>query len=142
MTAAIRPIAVGVVRRGDSILVFRGADPTMESGQYFRPLGGGIEFGESAEEALRREFVEELGVVLGEVKLLGVLENRFELAGVRGHEIVFVFSAEMTGSGRLPATVADTGEVVSWQPLESFRTLSATLVPTGLVELLNAADAE
>lgn len=115
------------------MLVFRGEDSGAE---FYRPLGGGIEFGETAEQALRREFAEEVAMPLGRVRLLGVLENRFELAGVPGHEIVFVFAAEL--SGAVPTVVADTGETVSWEPLEHFRSGTATLYPSGLLELLPA----
>lgn len=45
---------------------------------FHRLIGGGIEFGETAEAALRREFAEELGVTLGSVELLEVVENIFE----------------------------------------------------------------
>ncbi|MEJ7705366.1 MAG: NUDIX domain-containing protein [Geodermatophilaceae bacterium] len=93
------------------------------------PWGGGIEFGETAEEALRREFTEELGVALGVVRLLGVLENRFELAGVPGHEIVFVFTAEESDWPEpIPPVVADSGEPVTWEPLDRFRS-GADAVP-------------
>ena len=48
----IRPIALAVPRRGDDLLVFEGHDPT--KGQtFYRPLGGGIDFGETAEAAVR-----------------------------------------------------------------------------------------
>lgn len=133
----IRPIALAVVRRDNDLLVFRGEDPDSAAPVYFRPLGGGIDFGETAEEALRREFVEELGASLGSVQLLGVLEDRFELAGVPGHEIVFVFAAELADAVELPAVVADTGEAVSWEPMDNFVSGAATLYPEGLVTLLD-----
>jgi 8-oxo-dGTP pyrophosphatase MutT (NUDIX family) len=44
---------------------------------YYRPLGGGIDFSETGEEAARRELREELGVELGSVRFLGFLENLF-----------------------------------------------------------------
>lgn len=135
----IRPLALAVVRRDDNLLVFRGEDCGEE---FFRPLGGGIEFGETAEEALRREFTEELGVALGVVRLLGVLENRFELAGVPGHEIVFVFTAEESDWPEpIPPVVADSGEPVTWEPLDRFRSGAATLYPTGLLELISRTPA-
>ncbi|MDW3844990.1 NUDIX domain-containing protein [Micromonospora sp. BRA006-A] len=54
-------------------------------------MGGGIDFGETAEAAVRRELREELDVDLLDVRLLGVLENLFHAFGRDGHEIVFVF---------------------------------------------------
>lgn len=55
------------------------------------PLGGGIDFGEFAEIALRREMLEELEC---SIQLQGkplVFENLFEHHGIRGHEIIFAF---------------------------------------------------
>lgn len=46
----IRPIAIGIFRRGDSILVELGQDPA--TGEHFcRPPGGEIEFGEDGAAA-------------------------------------------------------------------------------------------
>ncbi|WP_072482389.1 NUDIX domain-containing protein [Amycolatopsis australiensis] len=56
---AIRPIVLGVIRRGDALLVFEGRDD-VKGETCYRPLGGGIEHGERSEDALRREFREEL----------------------------------------------------------------------------------
>ena len=55
---------------------------------YYRPLGGGIEFGEYGIDAIQREFQEELGVDLNNLKYLFTMENIFTLNGNRGHEIV------------------------------------------------------
>ena len=88
----IRPIAICLFRNGSRILVSDGIDP--ETGRaYCRPLGGSIEFGERAREAVVREIREELGVEIREARLLGVLENLFTLDGQQGHEIVFVCDA-------------------------------------------------
>ncbi|WP_209447014.1 NUDIX domain-containing protein [Rhodococcus gordoniae] len=69
---------------------------------FFRAIGGGIEFGEMAEAALRREFTEELGVTLGAVELLGVVENIFEYEANRGHEIAHVFAVESAEIDAIP----------------------------------------
>lgn len=91
-TGRLRPIALGVIRRRDAILVFKGHDPSTGE-TFYRPLGGGIEFGEPVVEALRREIREELHVELGDVRYLGTLENLFVYDGRQGHEIVLVYEA-------------------------------------------------
>ena len=63
----------------------------------WRPLGGAIEFGESAEQALAREFVEEIRAPIRINKQVCVLENLYSHEGTPGHEIVFVFEAELAG---------------------------------------------
>jgi 8-oxo-dGTP pyrophosphatase MutT (NUDIX family) len=136
----IRPIALAVIRRGDELLVFQGHD-SIKDEEFFRPLGGGIEFGETAEQALRREIREELDVGLGLVSFLGVLENIFEYEGSPGHEIAFVFDATVDDDSFYrrdnPGVVLDDGTRVSWQPLTTFMTHQARLYPTGLRALID-----
>jgi ADP-ribose pyrophosphatase YjhB (NUDIX family) len=60
---AIRTIAVGVIRRGDALLVTDGRDP-VGGGRFHRPLGGGVEFGEASRDTVVREFREELGAII------------------------------------------------------------------------------
>src|ERR1044072_1470085 len=62
-------------------------------GRFYRPRGGGEEFGESAADAARRELKEELDLWVGDLDLLGVLENVFDFRGVLCHEICFIFGA-------------------------------------------------
>ena len=84
---------MAVIRRpGDgALLVSETANP---SGELFhRPLGGHVEFGEYALDTVRREFLEEIGQALTEVRLAGVLENIFQWGGATQHEIVFIFTA-------------------------------------------------
>jgi len=92
----IRVIAIAVIsRRSDgALLVFDGYD-SVKREHFHRPLGGGIEFGETGEVAVRRELREELGAELDEVALLGFLENLFTCDGRPGHQIVAVFSARL-----------------------------------------------
>ena len=54
-------------------------------------MGGGIEFGERSEEALKREFLEELGIEIEIDKYLGISENIFEFNGRKAHELVLMY---------------------------------------------------
>lgn len=58
---------------------------------YYRPIGGSVEFGELAVEAVKREAMEELNTrieVTGENTI--VIQNLFECDGKKGHEIDFL----------------------------------------------------
>ncbi|MHC8506589.1 NUDIX domain-containing protein [Pseudonocardia artemisiae] len=69
--------------RGADLLVSEGHDP-IEGQAFYRPLGGGVEFGEPVADALRREMREELAVELDGIEPVGVLENIVTYAGCPG----------------------------------------------------------
>lgn len=69
---------------------------------FHRLIGGGVEFGETALEAVIREVHEELGATLVDPVLLGVLENIFESDGLPGHEVVFVHSGRLDPPDTIP----------------------------------------
>lgn len=79
-------LAIFVRPRDRAVLAVRFPEPDRV---FYRPPGGGIEFGERAKEAACREAVEELGYAVYAERLLGIVENLFEHNGVRGHEIMF-----------------------------------------------------
>lgn len=60
-------------------------------GNFFRVLGGSIEKGETAEEAVRRELREEVNMEIENLEFVKVIENIFTYAGDEKHEIVFMF---------------------------------------------------
>ena len=92
MSAAIRVLALAVIRRGDELLVEDGEDP-VKGEHYVRLLGGGIDFGERGEDAVRRELHEEIGVELTHVRYLGAVENLFTFLGNPHHEVCFLYDA-------------------------------------------------
>ena len=95
--AVERPIvkAMVVVRRPSDGAVLVSGSADEGSSDYERPLGGHVEVGERAVDAVRRELREEIGQELEHVRLLDVMENFFTLDGSHGHEIIFVFEADL-----------------------------------------------
>lgn len=74
-------------------LVSKGYDKKKNE-YFYRVLGGGLNFGEKAEDGVRREIREELQSELNNLKLLDVVENIFTYDGNQGHQITFLFSGE------------------------------------------------
>src|SRR5215216_6221589 len=96
----IRPIAICVFRHHSCILVAEGYDPVKEE-YFYRPLGGGIEFGENSTETIYREILEEINTEVDRESLhyLGALENIFHFNGAVGHEIVFIYDGTLKNAG-------------------------------------------
>ena len=139
---AIRPLALAVIRSSDRILVFRGEDP-VKAEVFYRPLGGGIEFGETGETAVRREIREEIGAELVNIRPLGALENIFTYKGGPGHEIILLFEADLLDGAIYQVEQFEGLEAngdalfVTWKPLVDFRG-GDRLYPEGLLPLLDA----
>ena len=130
----VRPFALAIIRRGDAILVGESRDSVKDE-TFYGPVGGEIDFGERAAEAVARELREEPGVMLERAELRGVLENLFTFEATPGHEIIFVYdveTAEALPEGRIP--IAD--EVAVWMPLDTCRHGGPPRYPDGLYELL------
>ena len=138
----IRPIAICVFHRNNHILVAEGYDP-IKNQKFYRPLGGGIEFGERSEDTIRRELQEEIHAKVGELSYLGTLENIFTFNGIPGHEIVMVYDGTLMDSGLYEQTVMVGQETdieqafnVVWKSRAEFESGESILYPTGLVQLL------
>ncbi|KTG08706.1 hypothetical protein AUR64_18760 [Haloprofundus marisrubri] len=137
----IRVVALGAVRRDDELLVFE--DESEEVGTYYRPLGGGVEFGEHSVDALRREFREELEVELTKVHELGTFEDAFRMNGEEYHEVHRVYGAEFVQQwpyqmDSFTAQEPETGEELDclWKPLTDFTDGEETLFPEKLPDVL------
>lgn len=96
----IRVLAIGLVWRHNKLLL---AEVTDDKGRVkgLRPLGGGVNFGESWRAALQREFQEELGLDIAITGAPTVLENLYMHEGHTGHEVVFAAPVALP-EGALP----------------------------------------
>jgi 8-oxo-dGTP pyrophosphatase MutT (NUDIX family) len=140
----IRALAICVFRHRDRILVAEGYDPVKQQ-TFYRPVGGGIEFGERSEETICREVMEELDVEVapGSLKYLGAVENIFTFNGTPGHEIVLVYDGLLKDSELYDRAViigqeVDMGESFTaiWKSLDEFGVGKSILYPIGLLEML------
>jgi 8-oxo-dGTP pyrophosphatase MutT (NUDIX family) len=138
----IRPIAICLFLHNGKILVSEEYDPT-EDEVFFRPLGGGIEFGEYSADTIHRELMEEIGVQVKDLVYLGTLENIFTFDGRPGHEIVQVYDGALKESGLYGQALISGHEEdvdfpmkVVWKRLEEFGPGGLILYPDGLLEML------
>ncbi len=133
-----------VIDSDDSVLLFRGGDPARpEAGTWWFPPGGGVEPGESIEEAARREVREETGLVvddLGPVVHRTTVEFSFNGSVVRSDEHYFIvrtgrFNVSVTGWTKVEN---ETIEEHRWWTLSELRATGETVYPDELVALLKA----
>jgi len=90
----IQCVAHGLVIKGSKILVYSVEDKVKKR-IFFRLIGGHIEFGESASDALKREFEEEIDQEIKIVRKLNTFENIFIYKGSNQHEFVSLFEVEL-----------------------------------------------
>ncbi len=137
-----RPLAICIFRKQDQIFVGELYDESKDE-VFYRPLGGTIEFGEPAREAVKREIQEEIEAEVTNLRYLGALENLFTHEGAFGHEIVLVYEGDFADKAFYEAETVPAQEedgmkfIARWKPLQEFREGTAPLYPDGLLRLLS-----
>jgi ADP-ribose pyrophosphatase YjhB (NUDIX family) len=112
---------------------------------FLFPPGGGVEFGESLDEAIRRELREELGVEPDHPVLLGFSENRFTFNGVREHEIVFIYAAVLVDCELTRCAVVEVVESsgerlpARWYTPDELNAAGLVVYPDGILAHLRQA---
>jgi 8-oxo-dGTP pyrophosphatase MutT (NUDIX family) len=141
---AIRPIAICVFRNRNRILAGVGFD-SRKNQTFYRPLGGGVEFGESSRETIVRELREEIGADVANLRYLGTIENIFTFEGDTGHEIVQVYDGELVDKSLYERDSFEGNDSTPdgplvfqavWVSLDDVADGGAPLYPDGLLALL------
>lgn len=97
-----------IIKDGKIVLIKRKEEPFQ--GQYALP-GGFVEYGETVEAALRREVLEETGLIVEVSSLVGIYSDPHR--DPRGHVISAAFAAVIV-SGAL-ASGSDAAEAHFWE---------------------------
>src|SRR3989338_11580060 len=138
--SCIRPIVICLLQRDDDILVVEGKD-TVKQTTFYRPPGGGIEFGETSVQAAQREILEEFGAEIHNVQYKGIIENIFEYQGRKMHELVFVCTAHFVdrvwySKKKLKGQDGKGPFYAIWKSKQFFIKYAGRLVPDGLLYYL------
>lgn len=112
-----------------------------------RPLGGSIEFGETARAAVIREFQEELGITVTTIAPPIFFENIYTHEGAQGHEMLVLFEVTFppgafAGTDRISFHENDgTACVAEWHDLDQLDLPGGPqLFPSGLKAYLRSGE--
>lgn len=137
----IRLIALGLIRNGaNQVFVSEGYDPVKQN-TFYRAMGGGVDFGETSLEALKREFQEEIQAELQNIRYVGCLENLFTFNGKPGHEIIQLYECDFVDpkyyqQERQEFTEKDRKKVAVWVDINRCKSGELRLVPEQFLEYL------
>ena len=134
----IRPIALGLAIKNNKLLVSEGFDK-IKNETFYRCLGGGIEFLEKSEEALKREFLEEINIDITVKDFLGISENIFTYQGKKAHELILFYSIDISDENYKEEykVIDDHGETIAkWVDIEEFKNKNKILYPEEVFKYL------
>ena len=134
----IRPIVLGIAIKNNKLLVSEGYDKIKKQ-TFYRCLGGGIEFLEKSEDALKREFLEEINVNININNFIGVSENIFTYNGKNAHELVLYYDISIPNEyyKNEYTVIDDHGESkAKWIDIDEFKNKEKILYPEEVFKFL------
>ena len=127
--------AAAIIVEDDCILM-----ASNDVSHYYYSVGGGVHLGETAEECVVREVLEETGINYEIDRLAFIHENFFNgdgiTAGLKCHEVAFYFLMKSKGSQLLNSNsiCAEGREYMNWIPIKELK--NHIIYPTFFVEKL------
>jgi 8-oxo-dGTP pyrophosphatase MutT (NUDIX family) len=136
----IRVIALGLIQQNHRVFVSQGFDPTKQQ-TFYRALGGGVEFGETSLDALKREFWEEIQADLANIHYLGCIENVFVYDGKPGHEIIQLYRCDFADPAfyelqSMTFSEGDRSHLALWVDIQRIQSGELILYPTQCLQYL------
>lgn len=139
--AKIRVLALGIIRQGDRLFLGEGYDPIKQE-SFYRALGGGVDFGETSLEALKREFQEEIQAELTHIEYISCLENIFIYKGKQKHEIIQLYRCDFVDPkfyqiDEIPFSEGDRQKMARWIDIQSLKSGELRIVPDGFLQYID-----
>jgi ADP-ribose pyrophosphatase YjhB (NUDIX family) len=115
--------AYGILVHEGAVALVRSSNPNHNPPLWWLP-GGGIDFGETPEQSLTREFKEETGLSVTAPALLSVTSDvRKRDNGDRIHTVRIIYTVTWLG-GDLTHEVHGTTDHAAWYPIDELDTLN------------------
>jgi ADP-ribose pyrophosphatase YjhB (NUDIX family) len=137
----IRTLALALIKNDQNQYFHHEAYDSVKEEKFYRPLGGGIEFGELGEDALKREFLEEINQEIEVGDLLETFENIFVYEGEEGHQIILMYEAKFKDESNYSKNfkINESGTIVGnavWRTVKEIEDENGKLYPVGLDKLI------
>lgn len=135
----IRFLVLGLIKdRNNRVFLSEGYDKTKQE-YFYRALGGGVDFGETSLEALKREFQEELNAELTNIHYLTCLESIFSFNGQLGHEVIQLYQCDFVDPKfyqleEIPFNEGERQKIARWVEVAKCRSGKLRVVPEPVLE--------
>jgi len=136
-------VVAACIVRGESVLLARRNQPSLAEAHLKWELPGGkVRFGETPQEALKREILEELGTKINVLRLLPHLQtNMYHRAdGTLAHFVVLAFESVVERKAARPGLGEESIKQFKWIPRRDVATLPSLPGTARFVECLDRID--